>query len=231
MFGQNPILKQEVHSGLNLDVHEIFYTIQGEGPHAGVPAVFIRLFGCHLKCTWCDTDFSTQNNMSLPQILDKVASLDKNSPSLVVLTGGEPTRQPLEGLVGLLRERQHVIQIETAGSFWQDCMSRCDIVVSPKTSYVHPKVEAHATAYKYVISADMKLDLEDSLPITDTQGRNRIKALAKPPDGFPKEMIFLNPMDEYDADKNKANLRRVAKLAMAHRYRMGVQMHKLVDLP
>jgi 7-carboxy-7-deazaguanine synthase len=230
MFGANPVLKREDHLGLVLNVHEIFYTIQGEGPHAGLPAVFIRLFGCHLKCSWCDTDFSNKNLMTIDKIISRVQGLDKNYPSLIVLTGGEPTRQPIDALVTKLLDNDHRVQIETAGSFYRDCMRVCDVVVSPKTSFVDYEVASHAAAFKYVISADMTLD-SDGLPITDTQGRNRVKALFKPPEGFPKSMIFLSPMDEYNVDKNKANLIKVAKLAMKHGYRMGVQMHKLVDLP
>src|SRR5262245_43069443 len=99
MFGDNPILKRQEGDGSTLDIHEIFYTLQGEGPYAGLPAVFIRLFGCHLKCTWCDTDFSQQNAMPVAVILDKVRELDRHPKSLIVLTGGEPTRQPIDFLV------------------------------------------------------------------------------------------------------------------------------------
>lgn len=231
MFGNNPTLKRSEGDGDVLDVHEMFYTIQGEGPYAGVTAVFVRLFGCHLKCTWCDTDFSKQNQMSIDDIMLKVGRLDRHpmARSLIVLTGGEPTRQPIDKLVDTLLSTGRTVQIETAGSFFRPCMSnfRCDTVVSPKNSFVHKEVARHAVAFKYVISADMELDT-DGLPITDTQGRDKPKPLAKPPAGT---QVFLSPMDEYNPTKNAANLRRVSELVMKHGYRMGVQMHKLVDLP
>jgi len=234
VFGQNPTLKREEGDGASLSVHEIFHTIQGEGPHAGVPAVFIRLFGCHLKCTWCDTDFSTDNMMDVDDIIETVRTYDQKASytvQLVVLTGGEPTRQPIDNLVHRLLRHHYIVQIETAGSFFRDCMTLpgCDTVVSPKNSFVHKDVASHARAYKYVISADMELDV-DGLPITDTQGIGSYKTLAKPPILYNPE-VYLSPMDEYDTEKNAANIRRVAELAMKHGYRMGVQMHKLVGLP
>ena len=79
MFGKNKILKPEIHDGNNLDVQEIFPTLQGEGPYAGWPAVFIRLGGCNLACDFCDTEFETYQNISLIKILEEVLFLAKNS--------------------------------------------------------------------------------------------------------------------------------------------------------
>ena len=103
MFGKNKILKIEQHAGDFLDIQEIFPTLQGEGPFVGQGAIFIRLGGCNLKCNFCDTEFDSFKNFSLTEILQKVIELSKNSQGkivrkLVVITGGEPMRQPIEKL-------------------------------------------------------------------------------------------------------------------------------------
>ena len=72
-------------------VNEIFYSIQGEGYHAGTAAVFIRFSGCNLKCPFCDTDFTQYTEMTEDEITDEVAKYDAE---LCVITGGEPTLYP-----------------------------------------------------------------------------------------------------------------------------------------
>ncbi|HEY6020017.1 MAG TPA: 7-carboxy-7-deazaguanine synthase QueE, partial [Candidatus Paceibacterota bacterium] len=72
MFGQNPVspIRHDKESFL---VKDIFYTIQGEGPYAGRPAVFVRLGGCNLRCAFCDTDFSNGvKEMGPHEIADKI---------------------------------------------------------------------------------------------------------------------------------------------------------------
>ena len=115
MYGNNlaeiPLLKQE---GRQLDVVEIFPTIQGEGPNSGLPATFVRLAGCHLRCYFCDTDFTSKRTT---MTLGGIVSLIKSNTKLVVLTGGEPMRQNIVPLCSALAPNHHV-QIETSGSFW-----------------------------------------------------------------------------------------------------------------
>src|SRR5438067_6936749 len=74
-----------------LRIAELFYSIQGEGSLAGVPSVFIRTSGCNLRCSWCDTPYTSWHpegaEMSVPEILAKVSGF----PALhAVVTGGEP---------------------------------------------------------------------------------------------------------------------------------------------
>ncbi len=104
MFGKNKIMKPEIHLGENLDVQEIFPTLQGEGPYVGQPSVFIRLGGCNLACSFCDTEFDSYKKISLKKILSQVEKLAKNSSGkivrkLIVITGGEPLRQPMKDFV------------------------------------------------------------------------------------------------------------------------------------
>ena len=125
MFGKNKILKPELHEGLNLDLQEIFPTLQGEGPYAGHPAVFIRLGGCNLACDFCDTEFDSYQNLSLEKIIEETLRLAKNDQKkiirkLIVITGGEPLRQPIELLCAELVKLNFLVQIETNGTLFRD---------------------------------------------------------------------------------------------------------------
>ena len=78
-----------------IQISEIFYSIQGEGLLAGRPSVFVRLAGCPLRCRWCDTQYALNSSagkkMSIDQIITQVK---KYSPPYVVITGGEPLISP-----------------------------------------------------------------------------------------------------------------------------------------
>ena len=98
-----------------MQVTEIFHSIQGESTYAGLPCVFVRLTGCNLRCTWCDTEYSFYGGekMTLDQVLEKVRSYGER---LVEVTGGEPLLQkevyPL--MERLLGEGYRVL-LETSG--------------------------------------------------------------------------------------------------------------------
>ena len=89
-------------------ISEIFYSIQGEGYHAGKPAVFIRLAGCNLHCSFCDTDHRPSEEMEEDEVVKKVYNLfeqnvnETPNDSLIILTGGEPTIHNLTSLVARL---------------------------------------------------------------------------------------------------------------------------------
>jgi 7-carboxy-7-deazaguanine synthase len=97
-------------------VNELFYSIQGESSYAGFPCVFVRLTGCNLRCTYCDTTYAYQEgrSMSLDHILDQVAAY---SCSLVEITGGEPlVQEETPELVKQLLAAGYTVLIETNGS-------------------------------------------------------------------------------------------------------------------
>ena len=99
-----------------LKVNEIFHSIQGESRHAGRPCVFVRLTGCNLRCTWCDTAYAFEEGDDLPvsAVLERVASYGTR---FVLLTGGEPLAQAgVHDLAGELCDRGHEVAIETGGS-------------------------------------------------------------------------------------------------------------------
>ena len=100
----------------SLKVNEIFLSIQGEGTRAGTPCVMIRLTGCNLRCSWCDTQYAWDQGrqMSIDQVLARVEEL---ACRLVAVTGGEPLLQPATPeLLRRLCEAGHITLLETNGS-------------------------------------------------------------------------------------------------------------------
>ncbi len=156
--------------GLLLRVKEIFPTIQGEGPFAGIPAVFIRLAGCNLKCWFCDTDFSGGDLRALTSIITEVNEMRSRvrvgDRPLCVLTGGEPLMQKVGPLVQTLIGHGWKVQIETDGVLWTDLpdSEHLDIVCSPKTAKVHPMTRNRVTAWKYLVRHAEAFDRKDGLP-------------------------------------------------------------------
>lgn len=105
----------------SLPVSEIFYSIDGEGCRTGAPAVFIRLFGCNLKCRYCDSKYACDAsegkfmNMTIEEIVKAVQEYEPCK--CVTLTGGEPLiHKPVKQLVTLLRHYGYWVNIETNGS-------------------------------------------------------------------------------------------------------------------
>ena len=98
-----------------LVINEIFHSIQGESTLAGRPCVFVRLTGCDLRCSWCDTEYAFYEGRKRP-IEDVVAEIAKYECDLVEVTGGEPLLQPnVHELIAQLLERGKTVMIETGG--------------------------------------------------------------------------------------------------------------------
>jgi 7-carboxy-7-deazaguanine synthase len=119
-----------------LKIAEIFYSIQGEGALIGTPSVFVRTSGCNLRCTWCDTPYTSWTPEGEERSLDSVVEeVDGYGAAHVVVTGGEPMIAPeIEELTHRLS--QHVT-IETAGTV--DTPVRCDLMsISPKLANSTP---------------------------------------------------------------------------------------------
>ncbi len=99
-------------------ITEIYKSLQGESTHAGLPCVFVRLTGCNLRCSWCDSEytFSGGVRMSSEQVLHEVARLSPNG-GLVEITGGEPMLQERELVPCMqqLLDRGYTVLMETSG--------------------------------------------------------------------------------------------------------------------
>jgi len=123
-----------------LRIAEIFYSIQGEGSLVGVPSVFVRTSGCNLRCSWCDTPYTSWHpegeNWPVERVL---AAVDAYPARHVVVTGGEPMIAPeILDLTRGLRGRGRHITIETAGTVFSPV--ECDLMsISPKLAHSTPE--------------------------------------------------------------------------------------------
>lgn len=99
-----------------LRITEIFHSIQGESTWAGMPCVFVRLTGCHLRCSYCDTEYAFKDGTTRA-IDDIVAEVMTHSTKLVEITGGEPLLQPrVHELITRLCDAGRTVLIETSGA-------------------------------------------------------------------------------------------------------------------
>jgi 7-carboxy-7-deazaguanine synthase len=231
-------------TGTMLDVIDIWTTIQGEGPYAGTRAVFIRLAGCNLACPMCDTNYTEGRHvLTLNEVEAKVRSLLGNYPTykeraeLVVLTGGEPTRQRIVPLIRKLTDIDLCVQLETNGVtisdeyvyLWQDLGSHLTTVVSPKTPKIDQALGMLGNLhFKYVLDADY-VDPVDGLP-THVLGYQHKPA--RPYAGFTGD-VYVQPMD-CGPGLEEANARHLAaavKSCRDHGHRLCLQMHKIANVP
>ncbi len=149
---------------LDLTVAEIFTSLQGEGPFAGQPALFIRLAGCMPPyCPWCDTpraltvDSGTPR-MSVPEIEAETA---RRPDDLVVVTGGEPFLQWNSGLAQLAQNLARAgrrVQFETSGRAGIPENPPGFVVCSPKpvhAPHLPPELIPRVDAFKFVVDRDL----------------------------------------------------------------------------
>jgi 7-carboxy-7-deazaguanine synthase len=120
-------------------IAEIFYSVQGEGMLTGTPSVFVRTSGCNLRCTWCDTPYTSWAPEGVAMsVAEIVAEVRRHPATHVVLTGGEPMIQP--EVVELAHALHHAglhVTIETAGTVWAPVV--CDLMsISPKLANSTP---------------------------------------------------------------------------------------------
>ncbi len=240
MFGANPIRKQDLSSPNKLWVQEVFPTIQGEGPFAGMGAVFVRFGGCNLKCWWCDTDFESSTwHPDIDELVTAICDAQEHvKTDLLVFTGGEPFRQNVAPLIFRLLSEDYRIQIETNGIAWIDEFDsdwaklafnngNLSIVCSPKTGRINEKIRQNTLAWKYIVSKG-DADKDDGLPIMSTQRHDKFMRISRPPH---MADVYVQPLDEYDKKKNKANEEHAVDLVKRYGYRMSYQLHKHLGLP
>lgn len=206
-------------------VKEVFGpTLQGEGPHAGLPCLFVRLAGCNAwdgrpetraasACPYCDTNFAGGDWLTLDELGARLARLERRPYFGCVLSGGEPLLQTDAALIAWLAERFAWVDIETNGT--RPCPPRppgVTVICSPKAIPGQPLV-VEPDCWKILVPAQ-----EAFLPQALASGR---PVFVQPvcPDGGPRGPDY------------EAALDRCIALCLGHGCRLSLQLHKLCGLP
>jgi 7-carboxy-7-deazaguanine synthase len=218
-------------------IAEIFFSIQGEGMLVGVPSVFVRTSGCNLRCTWCDTPYTSWQpegeELSVDQIAARVTGFHA---SHVVVTGGEPMIAP--GIVDLtrrLRDDQLHITVETAGTV--HLRVECDLMsISPKLSNSTPRERnggrwaAQHDRLRYQPEVLRRLMAEYAYQlkfvVSSAQDLNEITTI-RDDLGVPASNIVLMP-EGIDREVLRERGLWLAEICKAHKYRYSPRLH--IDL-
>ena len=210
-------------------VKEIFYTLQGEGAHAGRPAVFCRFAGCNLwsgreedranaQCRFCDTDFVGTDGTAggkYHDAADLAAQINQHWPrayaqqKYVVCTGGEPLLQLDRTLIDALHAQGFTIAIETNGSL--PAPTGIDwICVSPKADVPLAQTQGH------------------ELKVVYPQAETNLDALGQ----LDFQHFFIQPMAILgDAAASQANIAAATAYCLAHpQWHLSLQTHKMIDI-
>ena len=192
-------------------VNEIFYSLQGEGYNTGTASVFIRLSGCNLRCTFCDTRHEEGTIMSLPEIVEQVMQYPQ--APLIVLTGGEPSLWiDNDFVMGLKQMTGKRIAIETNGTHplphgidW--------VTLSPKTGLGNsgdvPVVLTRCDELKVVYLGQ------------DLAQYNTITANHR----------YLQPCWVNDKEQRLSNMRATVQAVLDNpQWRLSLQTHRILDI-
>lgn len=202
---------------INLNVVEIFQSIQGEGANVGRSAVFIRLSGCNKACWYCDTDWSKGDSMPVSQILDEVKKYSKSDEypnNLIIWTGGEPTLQLTNEVLDYFSEYYNCI--ETNGT--NPVPSKIQYIsCSPKVSPEILKANfERVNEFRYPIGVGDLLPDISELPEADNYFVS--------PVFLGEEKKRFQQVDE--------NVKYAIDFVSTHpKWRLSLQLHKLLNIP
>ena len=218
-------------------ITEIFKSIQGEGTRAGLPCIFVRLTGCNLRCTWCDTPYTSWAPEGRDMPLDAILAEARGHESThVVVTGGEP--MIVEDVVPFTQALKNAglhVTIETAGTVHQPVA--CDLMsISPKLANSTPHdreggrwaaqhdrlryqpevlkklIADYAYQLKFVVAAPE--DLEEIGNILKETGADRSRVVLMP--------------EGTDSETLRDRSRWLAEICKRERFRLGPRLH--IDL-
>ncbi|WP_034946709.1 7-carboxy-7-deazaguanine synthase QueE [Erwinia oleae] len=218
-------------------INEMFQTLQGEGFYTGVPAIFIRLQGCPVGCSWCDTkhtwDKLADRETSLGDILVKTAESDfwgaADAEALltiivqqgwtakhVVITGGEPCIHDLTALTQKLEQNGYGCQIETSGTHDVLCSDSTWVTVSPKVNM--------RGGYDVLNQALVRAD-EVKHPVARQRDVEALDALLATLQDAKKRIIALQPISQKDDAT-----RLCIETCIARNWRLSMQTHKYLNI-
>lgn len=220
-----------------VSIHEIFTSIQTEGPYAGSPAVFVRTHGCPVGCSFCDTDQKGALNevADTENVAKEVQDILDGTPGikLIVLTGGEPLAQKnFTDLLKALLETEVTVQVETSGFCTRE-VDEEDIKVFQNASWVvSPKLGADKP---YRLPAWLKempmvfLKMLYNEETVDYDKESVLSFIAANRD-FTHGItdIYLQPLLLDDSDDTKV-AQECCELCIQSGLRMSVQYHKLLN--
>ena len=170
-----------------LKVNEIFNSIQGEGLYIGQPQSFVRLTGCNMRCSWCDTKYAFYKGKDLTAN-EILAKLNKFKTRVVCLTGGEPLFQAraVRELLKLLKKNNYEVHLETNGSIYDneifDNVDFISIDAKPPSSGEKPNINILNKAIKRNHQIKIVVKTNEDLKFS----KNLIKH-------FPGSIIILQP--------------------------------------
>jgi 7-carboxy-7-deazaguanine synthase len=215
---------------IRLPMVEIFETVEGEGTRAGFPTVFVRLFGCNLRCTWCDTKYSyppeeADSVMSIGEIVDEVSHYRSRH---ICLTGGEPLLygEKSLALIHALLELEHLmdLHIETNGAI--DLTMFLEGVASPKVRYIMDfKLPDSGEMDKMIVSNLSKLRQQDELKFvigSDEDFRVAVEVLERYPT---KALPMFSPVWETMPPRKLVEL--MLEHGLSH-VKLNMQLHKII---
>ena len=190
---------------------ETFHSVQGEGTWTGVNAFFIRLGGCDVGCSWCDTKQSW-NAKRHPQhnVLDLAAAAKATNPAIVIITGGEPLMHDLDPLTDAIKNLGMQVHLETSGAHpfsgsfnW--------VTFSPKQfKPPHPSIYRFANELKVVVA--------NQKDITWAEKQARLVAA--------RALKYLQP--EWNTPQSKD---LVFNYVLQHpQWRISLQTHKILEV-
>lgn len=208
------VIKVDVfEGGKKLPIMEEFYTLQGEGFHMGKAAYFVRVGGCDVGCTWCDTKESWDAKMFPPVEVDPIVKRAAETPAkTIVVTGGEPSRYPLDYFTKSLKENGVSTMIETAGV--KPLTGNWDwICLSPK-KYSPPHASAYPLANELKVVIQTSADLE--------WAEKNAKLVSK------NCLLFLQP----EWSKVEEMMGTLTEFVMQNpQWRISLQAHKYMHIP
>lgn len=193
-------------------INEIFYSLQGEGRHAGEAAVFVRFSGCNLRCPFCDTDHESGKMMSVEEIVDIVCQYPTK---LVVLTGGEPSLWITEKLLDALHREGKYIAIETNGT--HHLPEGLDwVTLSPKSGMTAggDRIVIRRADEIKVVNVGQPLEPYFMMPQRDES-----------------TLMYLQPCFVDDSVKYAANVAdTVRKILADPRWKLSAQLHRYLSI-